>query len=155
MTTRMSIALAASFFIATFSLAAQQLPPKPAPDGLTVNRTWTDADLDKIMKQVGPTAANLGKMIDAQNGPSSESHADTLEHLFRDVDDFFGNRKMEDAEEIAQTATARANDIEEAVKDKDFTKASEHLNALMGVCQTCHSKFRDRDASGAYHLKKQ
>jgi hypothetical protein len=154
MTTRI-ISLAASLFLATFSLSAQQLPPKPAPDGITTNRTWTDGDLDKIMKQVGPTAANLGKMLAAQNGPSSESHADTLEHLFRDVEDFFDNRGMEDAEEFAQQATSHANHAEDAAEDKDFAKATEHFKLLLAACQNCHTKFRERDANGAYHLKKQ
>ena len=155
MTTRTILTFAASLFLATFSLTAQQLPPKPAPDGLTTNRTWTDDDLDKIMKQVGPNAANLRKMLDAQNVASAASHADTLEHLFRDVEDFFDNRSMEDAETLAQEATAQADHVEDAVENKNFAKANEHLKLLMAACQACHTKFRERDASGAYHLKKQ
>ena len=154
MTTRI-IVFISSLFLTTFSLTAQQLPPKPAPDGLTTNRTWTDDDLDKIMKQVGPAAANLGKMLAAQNSPSAASHADTLEHLFRDVEDFFDNRGMEDAETIAQEATREADDVEDAVENKDYAKANEHLKLLMAKCQACHTKYRERDASGTYHLKKQ
>jgi hypothetical protein len=56
---RTILILGVALFLTTFSIAAQQLPPKPAPDGLTTNRTWTDDDLDKIMKQIGPTAATL------------------------------------------------------------------------------------------------
>jgi cytochrome c556 len=154
MTTRMILSLGVTLFIGTFALTAQQLPPKAAPDGLTTNRTWTDDDLDKIMKQVGPAAATLGKMIDAKEAPSAEAHADTLEHFFRDVEDFFDNRGLEEAETLAQQATTHAGHVEDAAEDKDFAKANEHLKLLMNTCQTCHSKFRERDASGAYHLKK-
>ena len=155
MTTRTILTLAASLFFVTLSVTAQQLPPKPAPDGLTTNRTWTDDDLDKIMKMVGPTAATLRKMIDAQEAPSAEAHADTLEHYFRDVEDFFDNRHMEDAETLAKEATSHAGHVEDAAEDKDFAKANEHLKLLMATCQNCHTKFREREASGAYRLKKQ
>lgn len=152
---RTILTLAGSLFIVTFSTTAQQLPPKPAPDGITTNRTWTDDDLEKIMKQVGPTAASLRKMLDAQNGPSAESHADTLEHYFRDVEDFFDNRGMEDPEHIAQEATAHAGHVEDAAEDKDFAKANEHYKLLMAECQACHTKYREGSASAGYRLKKQ
>ena len=155
MTRRIILTLGASLFLATFSITAQQLPPKPAPDGLTTNRTWTDDDIDRIMKQVGPAAATLRKMIDAQAAPSAEAHADTLEHLFRDVEDFFDGRHLSEAETLAKQATSHAGHVEDAAEEKDFAKASEHLKLLMATCQTCHTKFREQDASGAYRLKKQ
>jgi cytochrome c556 len=180
MTTRTILILGLSLFIGTISIAAsafapvgrfgeispklarvvsasvggQQLPPKPAPDGLTTTRNWKDEDLDKIMKQVGPTAATLRKMIDARESLSAEAHADTLEHFFRDVEDFFDARGTLEAEQLAEEAIGHASRIEDAAEGKDFAKADEHLKRLMNTCQTCHSKFRDRDASGAYHLKK-
>ena len=152
---RMILGLAGALFLATFSLTAQQLPPKPAPDGLTTNRTWTDDDLEKMMKQIDAASATLGKMIEAKEGPSAEAHADTVEHLFRDVEDFFDNRRIPEAEQFAQDATAHANHVEDAAEDKDFAKASEHLKLLMATCDSCHAKFRERDPSGTFRLKKQ
>ena len=155
MTMRTILILGVALFLTTFSIAAQQLPPKPAPDGLTTNRTWTDDDLEKVMKQIGPAAATLRKMIDAQEAASAEAHADTLEHFFRDVEDFFDGRHISEAETLAKQATSHAGHVEDAAEEKDFAKANEHLKLLMATCQACHTKFRERDASGAYHLKKQ
>jgi hypothetical protein len=107
------------------------------------------------MKQIGPAAMNLRKLIDDKAAPAAEAHADTLEHLFDDVEEFFKARKVEDAEKWAGEATAHANHVEEAIKGKDFGKASEHLKLLMGMCETCHTKHRERLADGTYQFKKQ
>lgn len=154
MTRRTILNLGVAVLITTFSAAAQQLPPRPAPEGLTTSRTWTDDDLEKFMKQIGPGAANLRTLIDAQAAPAAEAQADTLEHLFDDVEEIFDARKYDDAEQWAQDASDHANHIEDAVEAKDFAKASEHLKLLLGVCQNCHTKYRERLADGTYQLKK-
>jgi cytochrome c556 len=149
------LAVVAAFVIATVTIAAQQLPPRAAPDGLSTNRTWTDEDLDKVMKQVGSTATNLRKMIDDKAAPATEAHADTLEHFFGEVEDFFDARNLNDAEGWAEDASDHANQIENAAEGKDFAKAAEHLKLLMATCQTCHTKYRERLPDGSYQLKKQ
>jgi hypothetical protein len=154
-TTRMILHLGVALFITTVTVAAQQIPPRPAPEGLTTSRTWTDDDLEKFMKQIGPGAANLRKLIDAQAAPAAEAQADMLEHFFDDVEEIFDARKYDDAEQWAQDASEYANHIEDAVEAKDFTKASEQLKLLMGQCQMCHAKYRERLPDGTYQLKKQ
>jgi hypothetical protein len=137
-------------------ITAQQRPPvKPGPSGLTTSRTWTDDDLDKIMKQVGPTAENLRKLIDAKEAAAAEAHADTLEYYFDEVEDFFDARKITEAEELAEQASEHANHIEDAVEDNDFANANEHMKLLMATCDTCHAKFREQLPDGSYRLKKQ
>ena len=133
---------------------AQGPPPRPAPSGLTTSRTWTDDDIDRIMKQVEPAAANLQKLIEAKEAPAAEAHADTLQYYFDDVEEFFDARQITEAEEFAQQAGEHANHVEDAVEGNDFAKAGEHLKRLMATCQSCHAKFRERLPDGAYQLKK-
>lgn len=155
MTTRMILLLVAGFFITSLATSAQPSPPpRPIGRGLTTSSTWTDDDLEKTMKQISPAAINLRKLIDDKVAPAAEAHADTLEHLFDDVEEFFKARKLEDAEKWARAATDHANHVEEAIKGKDFGKASEHLKLLMGMCETCHTKHRERLADGTYQFKK-
>jgi cytochrome c556 len=155
MTIRISLLLVFLLFASAITIVAQQSPPvRPAREGLTTSRTWTDDDLDKIMKQVGTGAANLRKLIDAKEAPAAEAQADTLEYYFDETEAFFDARKLADAEQWAEDASDHANQIEDAVEDNDFVKAAEHLKLLMAACQTCHTKYRERLADGAYQIKK-
>jgi cytochrome c556 len=157
MTKRTILTLVASVALLTTIVvsADQSTPaPRPAPRGLTTSRTWTDDDLDKIMKQVGPTAANLQKLIAAKEAPAAEAHADTLQYYFEDVEQFFDERKIPEAEQLARQAGEHADDVEDAVEDNDLAKAEEHLKLLMSTCETCHAKFRERAADGSYAMKK-
>jgi len=156
MTKRTILMLVPAILITAVVLSAQQgPPPRTGPSGLTTSRTWTDDDIDKIMKQVGPAAANLRKLIDAQQAPAAEAQADTLEYYFDEVEAFFDARKINEAEELAEQASDQANEVEDALEVTDFAKASGNLKLLMGTCQNCHSKFRERLADGSYQLRKQ
>lgn len=135
--------------------AQQSAPaPRPAPRGLTTSRTWTDDDLDKIMKQLGPAATNLAKLIADKEGPAAEAHADTVEYYLDEAEQFFDARNIADAEDLARQASSHADHVEDAVEAGDFAKAGEHLKLLMGTCESCHSKHRERAADGTYSLKK-
>jgi cytochrome c556 len=154
MTTRTILLLSSFLFVLVCAGSAQQLPPKPAPEGLTVNKTWTDDDLARLMKQLQPAAATLRKMIDAREAKSAEAHADRIEHIFRDVEDFFDARDLADAETLARDASNHANHVEDAAEANAFDKAAEHFKLLMATCQSCHDRFREQDANGGYRLKK-
>lgn len=144
-----------ALFVAALTVAAQPgPPPRPAGRGLTTNSTWTDDDLEKMMKQINTGATTLRKLIDEKAAPAAEAQADTLQHLFDDVEEFWHARKVEEAEKWAEQAAEHAGHVEDATKGKDFAKAGEHLKLLMGVCQQCHTKYRERAADGTYRLKK-
>jgi hypothetical protein len=157
MTKRTILMLVPAFLLTSvIAIPAQGPPPaRPGPSGLTTSRTWTDDDIDKIMKMVGPAAANLRKLIDAKEAPAAEAQADTLEYYFDEVEAFFDARKITEAEAFAEEAGEHANHVEDAVEANDLAKADEHLKLLMTTCQNCHAKFRERTADGAYQLKKQ
>jgi len=150
---RSSLLLAAVLLIGAVIHAAQGPPPTPAPTGLTTSRTWTDADLDRIMKEVGATVALLRKALDGQTADLAKQHADKLEMLFEDVDDFWNARNVDDAEDWADDAAEHADHIEDAVDGKDFAKAGEHFKLLQAQCSTCHTKYRDKAPDGSYRIK--
>lgn len=151
---RSSLLLAIAVLVAAVSITAQGPPsPTPAPSGITSARTWTDADLDKIMKEVGSTVALLRKSVDGQNAEMAKQQSDKLELLFEDVDDFFNARNVRDAADIADDAAEHADHVEDAADEKDFTKAAEHLKMLQSACAACHGKYRDKAADGSYRIK--
>ena len=150
---RSSLCLSLFGLIAVVAIAAQGPPPAPAATGLTTARTWTDADYDKIMKEVGTTVGLLRKSIDGQNAELAKQQADKLELLFEEADDFWNARNVRDAADWADDAAEHADHIEDAADDKDFTKAAEHMKLLQGMCATCHGKYRDKSPDGSFRIK--
>ena len=153
MIVRLSVWLSAVVFAAAIGIAAQGPPPTPAAAGITTARTWTDADYDKIMKEVSATVGLLRKSIDGQNVELAKQQADKLELLFEEADDFWNSRNVRDAADWADDAAEHADHIEDAADEKDFTKAAEHMKLLQGTCSTCHGKYRDKSPDGAYRIK--
>ena len=150
---RSSLFLGVAVLVGAVSIAAQGPPPPPAPSAIATARTWTDADLDKIMKEVGATVALLRKSVDGQNADMAKQQSDKLELLFEDVDDFFNARNVRDAADMADDAAEHADHVEDAADNKDFAKAAEHLKLLQSMCATCHGKYRDKAADGSYRIK--
>ena len=150
---RSTLFLGSVVLTAAVSIAAQGPPPTPAPSGITTARTWTDADLDTIMKEVGTTVGLLRKSVDGQNAETAKQQADRLELLFEDVDDFFNARNVRDAADIADDAAEHAEHVEDAADDKDFAKAAENLKSLQSTCAACHGKYRDKAPDGSYRIK--
>ena len=148
-----SMLLAAAALVGAVTIAAQggQAPPQPA--GPTVAKTWTDDDLDKLMKEIGATSGAIRKAIDGQNAELLKTNADKIEELFEQVDDFWSARNVKEAADIADDAAEHAEHIEDAADAKDFAKAGEHAKLMQGTCAACHGKFRDKGPDGQYRIK--
>jgi cytochrome c556 len=150
---RLTLTLAGAALVANMSIVAQGPPPQPAATAITTSRTWTDADYDKLMKEVGATVGVLRKAVDAQNAELAKQNAEKMESLFEEVDDFWNSRNVDDAQDWADDAAEHADHVEDAADDKDFVKAAEHLKLLQAQCATCHAKYRDKAPDGGFRIK--
>lgn len=146
---RVCMLLAVAAPIGAVTMTAQGPPTAPA----MAARTWSDADYDKLMKEVGPTFGATRKAIDAQNVELLKTNADKLEELFEQVDDFWASRNVKDAVGWADDAAEHAEHIEDAADAKDFAKAGEHAKLLQAQCASCHAKYRDKDPNGGFRIK--
>jgi hypothetical protein len=133
--------------------SAQGTAPQPATAGTTMAKTWTDDDLDKLMKEISSSVGVLRKAIDGQNAELAKTNADKIEELFEQVDDFWSARNVKDAADTADDAAEHAEHVEDAVDAKDFTKAAEHAKLLQATCASCHGKYRDKGPDGQYRIK--
>lgn len=150
---RSSLFLATVALAGAVTIAAQGPPAQPAGTGVTMAKTWTDADLDRLMKEIGGTVGALRKAIDGQNAELLKTNADKMEELFEEVDDFWSARNVQDAASTADDAAEHAEHVEDAADAKDFTKAAEHLKLMQGTCASCHMKYRDKGPDGQYRIK--
>jgi hypothetical protein len=151
---RSTVCVAGALLVGVVTIAAQGgQAPAPAPTGATMAKTWTDADLEKLMKEIGSTVGVMRKAIDGQNAELAKTNADKLEDLFEQVDDFWNARNVRDAADTADDAAEHADHVEDAAEAKDFTKAAEHAKLLQSTCASCHTKYRDKGPDGQYRIK--
>ena len=149
---RSGLALAAITLIGAMAIA-QGPPSQSAATGLTTGRTWTDADYDKLMKEVGATVGVLREVIDSQNAELTKQNADKMESLFEEAAGFWTSRNVDDAQDWADDAAEHAQHVEEAADAKNFVKAAEHMKLLQAQCAACHAKYRDKAPDGGFRIK--
>jgi cytochrome c556 len=116
-------------------------------------KTWSDEDLDKMMKDIGGAVGATRKAIDGQNAELAKTNAAKLGTLFTDVQAFWKSRNVADAASTAGDAVTHAKAVEAAIDGKDFTKAAEHAKMLQGTCASCHKQYRDKGPDGNYRIK--
>lgn len=110
----------------------------------------TDEDYDKIMKSVG--AAN-GAMRKAADPKAAAAEAEKLVALFKDVQQFWTTRSNKEAADWAASAGVHAAEIVKAGTAGNAEGVASHTKELGGVCQTCHTKYREKTETG-FAIKK-
>ena len=141
---RLFVASAMAWLIATtFSLAPM------------AQTTMTEEDYDKVMKAVGQTAGSLRKNAEAQNADAVSADAKKMTGLFKDANTFWTQQGNKEAADWSKGAMDHATEIDKAAAAKNMAGVAEHTKMMMGACQTCHAKYRDRAADGTYMIKKQ
>jgi cytochrome c556 len=115
----------------------------------------TEEDYDKLMKTVGQTAGSLRKNAEAQNAEGVSTDAKKMAGLFKDANTFWTQQNNKEAADWAKGAMDHAVEIDKAAAAKNMAGVAEHTKLMMGACQTCHAKYRDRAADGTYSIKKQ
>ena len=105
----------------------------------------TDEDFDKLMKGVG--AAN-GAMRKAADATATGAEAAKLVTLFKDAQQFWTARNNKEAADWSAAAADHAAAIETAAKANNAEQIAAHQKQLGGMCQTCHTKYREKTESG-------
>jgi cytochrome c556 len=105
----------------------------------------TDEDYDKLMKAVGAANGAMRGAAKEQNPAGVSAEAAKMVALFKDAQAFWTARNNAEAAEWAGAAMKHADTL---AKTTDMTVAMGALKELGGTCQTCHAKYREKDANG-------
>jgi cytochrome c556 len=105
----------------------------------------TDEDYDKLMKAVGAANGAMRGAAKEQNAAGISAEAAKMVGLFKDTQAFWTARNNAEAAEWAGAAMKHADAVAKAA---DMGAAMGAMKELGGTCQTCHAKYRDKDASG-------
>ena len=110
----------------------------------------TDEDYDKLMKSVG--AAN-GAMRKAADPKAAAEEATKLVALFKDAQAFWTARNNKEAADWAASAGMHAAEVAKAGAAGNAEGVAAHSKELGGMCQTCHTKYREKTETG-FAIKK-
>ena len=110
----------------------------------------TDEDYDKLMKGVG---AARGAMAKAADPKAAGDEAARLVALFKDAQQFWTARNNKEAADWAASAGMHAAEIQKAGAAGNAEGVASHTKELGGVCQACHTKYREKTETG-FAIKK-
>ena len=105
----------------------------------------TDEDYDKLMKAVGAANGAMRGAAKEQNLAGISAEATKMVALFKDAEAFWKSRNNTEAAEWAAAAMKHADAVS---KGTDAPTIMGSMKELGGTCQTCHAKYRDKDADG-------
>ena len=113
----------------------------------------SDEDYSKTMKDIGAQNGVLRKSLAAPSEADAAAAAARLVVLFRDIQVYWENKKVEDATTAAKNAVAASQAIAKAVAGHDMAAAAAGSQQLGSTCMTCHNAHRDRLTFDFYKIK--
>ena len=106
-----------------------------------------------IMKDVATVSGALRKSVEASDFAASAEHAQRLERLFRETEDFWTKFKTKDAIDAAVGAKELSASIAAAATAKDAPKMKTATSGLGRFCTTCHDSHREQMPDKSYRIR--
>src|SRR5262249_1668085 len=103
---------------------------------------------DQIMKDIGPTFANLKKNLDANSGAAAAEDAAKLQALFTETEAFWAPLNTGDAVGFAKSAREASVAAATAAKGNDIKAAQASYTAIQKNCGSCHFAHREDTGKG-------
>ena len=129
--------------LAVFAVGVWAQADRPDPRAAEY-RTW--------MQSIQPGVRSLTANINGKMGDVAASDADKLEDTFRQVEDFWGQRNIQDAVAFAQTARKALTAASKDAKAGNTDAALADLKTLQATCGGCHTAHREGTA-GSFTIK--
>jgi len=113
----------------------------------------SEEDYSKTMKEVGSQNGALRKAVGSSSEADAAAAATRLEALFKDVQAYWDNKKVDDASTAAKNAVAASQAIEKAVAAHDMAAANTAMTTLAQQCMACHKEHREQQPDKTYKMK--
>jgi len=104
------------------------------------------------MQSIPPAVRSLTANINGKMGDMAAADADKLDDTFKQIEDFWGQRNVQDAVAFTQTARKALTAISKDAKAGNTDAALADLKTLQSTCGGCHMAHRDGSA-GSFSIK--
>jgi ankyrin repeat protein len=105
------------------------------------------------MKDIATTSGRLKKSVPGGAHEEAATDAQHLDEIFKNVEGFMANQKMEDAVQIARSMSLAARDLSAAASAHNADAENAALQKANGGCASCHAVHREKLEDGSYKLK--
>ena len=106
-----------------------------------------------IMKDVATVSGALRKSVEASDFAASTEHAQRLERLFKETEDFWTKFKTKDAIDAAVGAKELSASIAAAASAKDAPKMKTAVSGLGRFCTSCHDSHREQMPDKSFRIR--
>ena len=118
-----------------------------------VPRSLDEAAFTAAMKIIMPTQGSLRKNIEAKNADGTKADAAKLEAIFKTSEEFWKERKADDAVEWSKQAKAGAAEIGKLAGAGEWEKIPDAQKKVGSTCMACHTAHREGSREAGYKIK--
>jgi hypothetical protein len=105
------------------------------------------------MKTLGTVAQGLGKAVETYDFETIEKYVVAARPALDLVLKFWEQKKVEDAVEAAQDASASVAELSVSATVRSDEGAAAAAKSLLGACATCHAAHREKLPDGSFMIK--
>ena len=118
-------------------------------------KVTTPEALDTVMKKAGPAMQATQKAMTSGASDDAKTQLATLRQAILDSQDFWIEKKREDAVKMNKDTLARIDAVDKLLgaSGGDPAAATTALKQVGASCRSCHQKYRTTDAEENYILK--
>lgn len=104
------------------------------------------------MQSIAPAVRSLTTDINGKMGDMAAADADKLDDTFKQIEDFWGQRNVQDAVAFTQTARKALTAVSKDAKAGNTDAALAGLKTLQSTCGGCHMAHRGGSA-GSFSIQ--
>jgi cytochrome c556 len=118
-------------------------------------KVTTPEQLDKVMKQAGPTMRSMQGAMKASSWGDMKKELATQRAAIADSQSFWIEHKKDDAVKLNKESLAKIDALDKLLSTEpvDGAAVAGALKEVGGTCSACHKQYRAQDAENNYILK--
>lgn len=118
-----------------------------------VPRSYDEAAFSAAMKTIFPTQGSLRKNIEAKNADGAKADAEKLEAIFKTSEEFWTEKKADDAIAWSKQGRAGAAEIAKLAAAGEWDKIPDAQKKVGATCSACHAAHREGSREAGYKIK--
>jgi cytochrome c556 len=114
---------------------------------------FDEAAFEAAMKTMLPTAGSLRKNVTEKNADGAKADAAKLEAIFKTSEEFWKERKAQDAVDLSAAGKAAAAAIGKLAAAGEWDKIPVEQQKIQATCTACHTAHREGSRETGYKIK--
>lgn len=119
----------------------------------TVVAAVDEAAFTAAMKTILPTNGSLRKNVEAKDSAAAKADAEKLAAIFKASEEFWTERKAQDAIDLSKAGKAAATEIAKFAAAGEWDKIAAEAGKVQATCKACHDAHRGGSREAGWTIK--